>query len=186
MNKYLYILDNGHGEETQEKESPIWNDGTQLLEYEFNRCVVKYLQFMLRQAKIDCEILVPELKDISLSERVKRANEIYKRNKNCIFVSVHSNQFIDEKIHGFETHYYKAGGKIAEYFQKHLGKLGKNRGIKQSNFYVIRKTLMPAILTENGFYSNEKECKKLMTNEFQYEIAYAHYKAIKEIEDKFN
>lgn len=180
MSKYTYILDNGHGIETKGKESPIWNDGTQLLEYEFNRNVVKYISFMLRQAKIDCHILVPEINDVSLSERCKRANEI----PNSIFISVHSNQFTDSKVNGFETHYKSEKGKeISKIFQKHLGKLGKNRGLKQSNFKVLRSTLMPAILTENGFYSNEKECKKLMSNDFQYDIAYAHYTAIKEIEN---
>jgi N-acetylmuramoyl-L-alanine amidase len=179
MSKYTYILDNGHGEETKLKESPEWNDGSKLYEYQFNRAVVKLLSFMLRQAKIDCKILVPEETDISLSERVKRANGI----PNSIFISVHGNQYTSEKVHGLETHYYKAGYKIAQVFQKHLGKLGKNRGVKQSNFYVIKNTNMPAILTENGFYSNEKECKKMLSQDFQYEIANAHYKAIKEIEN---
>lgn len=178
MSKYTYILDAGHGEETKKKESPIWEDGTQLKEYEFNRNVVKYLSFMLRQNKIDCITLVPEQNDISLSERVKRANKI----PNSVYISVHSNQFTDGRVHGFETHYYKAGNKIAEVFQKYIGKLGRDRGIKQSRFYVIKNTSMPAILTENGFYSNEEECKKLMSSDFQYDIAYAHYKAIEEIE----
>lgn len=179
MSKYLYILDNGHGDTTKLKESHEWNDGSKLYEYEFNRKVVSYLSFMLREASINYHILVDTDKDISLAQRVKDANNIA---KDSIYISIHSNQFTDNRVHGFETHYYKAGKQIAEIFQKYIGQLGKDRGIKQSNFYVIKNTSMPAILTENGFYSNEKECKKLLTPEFQYEIAEAHFKAIQEIE----
>lgn len=179
MSKYLYILDNGHGEETLKKSSPIWKDGLQLHEYEFNRNVVKFLGLMLKEAKIDYKILVPEESEIGLRTRCKRANEF---KENSIFISVHANQYTLESVHGFETHYYKAGKEIATIFQKHIGTIGKNRGIKQSNFYVIKNTLMPAILTENGFYSNEKECRKLLTADFQYKIAEQHFNAIKEIE----
>ena len=35
--KPIVILDNGHGEETAGKRSPVWGDGSQLFEWEFNR-----------------------------------------------------------------------------------------------------------------------------------------------------
>lgn len=177
----LYILDNGHGIETEEKESPIWKDGSQLLEYEFNRNIVSYLSFMLRSKGFEYVVLVDEEKDISLKERCKKANEISK-GKDSLFISIHGNQFTNEKVNGFETHYYNAGLEYAKIFQNNIGILGRNRGIKKSNFYVLKYTNMPAILTENGFYSNEKECKKMLTPEFQYQIAEQHFKAIQEIE----
>lgn len=31
------LIDNGHGKETPGKRSPVWPDGSQLYEYEFNR-----------------------------------------------------------------------------------------------------------------------------------------------------
>ena len=182
MSKYLYILDNGHGLNTMKKESPIWNNGTQLLEYQFNRDIVKLLSFMLRDENIDFEILVTELKDIPLKERVKRANLLAKE-KQSILISIHGNQFTSEKVHGFETHYYSNNGKVlAELFQKHIGILGKDRGVKQSNFYILKYTSMPAILTENGFYSNEAECRNMLNLDFQYKIAEQHFKSIIELE----
>jgi len=183
MSKYLYLLDPGHGFNTKKKESVIWKDGTQLREYQFTRSVVKFLSFMLRENNIDFEILVTELKDISLKERVKRANELGK-HRESILISIHGNQFTSEKVHGFETHFYKAGEKIAEVLQKHIGTLGRNRGVKKSNFYIIKNSSMPAILTENGFYSNELESKKMLTPDFQYKIAMKHFEAILEIETK--
>lgn len=182
MSKYLYILDNGHGNNTDGKRSPIWKDRSQLLEYDFNRNIVKYLSFMLRQSEINYEILVPELIDISLKERVKRANLIAK-NRKAILISIHGNAFVKETVNGFESHYFSEGGKgIAEVFQKRIGKLGNDRGIKQSNFYILKHTSMLAILTENGFYTNEIECKKMQSSRFQYEIANEHLKAILNIE----
>ena len=86
-------------------------------------------------------------------------------------------------MNGLETHYFIAGKKYAKIFQKHIGQLGRNRGIKQSEFYVLKNTDCPAILTENGFYSNKEECKKMMSPEFQYQIAEKHFHAICEIEE---
>ncbi|GAG33524.1 unnamed protein product [marine sediment metagenome] len=193
MSKYLYILDNGHGLNTKNKESKVWRDGTQLKEYQFNRDVVKLLSFMLRQNRIDCKILVPELKDIPIkSGRAVRVNE-YAKRKDSIVISIHSNRFPpDKRVNGFETHYFARNGyesekgkEIAKIFQKHLGKLGNDRGIKGSPFAILRWTDCPSILTENGFYTNETECKKLMSKDFQFDIAHKHYKAIQEIEDNY-
>ena len=33
---------------------------------------------------------------------------------------------------------------------------------KEANFWVLRKTVMPAILSENFFMTNRKECKLLL------------------------
>ena len=195
MSKYLYILDNGHGLNTYIKglnpyrKSEIWKDGIQLFEYQVTRSVVKFLSFMLRESKIDFEILVPELKDIPIrKERIPRIIDSSK-SKKPIVISIHSNWFKDPKVHGFETHYHSEGSKkIAEIFQKYIGSCGRDRGVKKSNYAIIKYPsikpyLIPSILTENGFYSNEKECKKLLDPEFQYEIAEQHFRAILKIEN---
>ncbi len=55
---------------------------------------------------------------------------------------------------------------------------------KEANFYVLKHTKMPAVLTENFFMDNEHECKTyLMTHEGRDRIAGAHYNAIKHIEE---
>lgn len=184
MSKYLYLIDNGHGIGTKNKESIIFKDGAQLKEYLFNRGVAKFLSFMLRQSKIDYEILVPELKDIPIKKgRVVRADEFAKQ-RECILISIHSDQYFDDtSVNGFATYYISEKGKqIAKVFQKHLGKLGRNRGVKKANFGILRLPKCVAVLTENGFYSNEIECRKLMNPDFQFDIANAHLQAIKELE----
>ena len=55
-------------------------------------------------------------------------------------------------------------------------------GSKQ--FYVLRNTNMPAVLTENGFYTNKEECALLMKSEIRQKIADAQdYKVPATIDD---
>ena len=44
MQKILFILDPGHGINTPGKRSPVWGDGRQLFEHEFNKDVVNSLK----------------------------------------------------------------------------------------------------------------------------------------------
>ena len=76
--KPIVILDNGHGEETAGKRSPLWGDGSQLFEWEFNRDIVRRIAAKLDDLAIGYEILTPETNDVSLAERCRRANEIYR------------------------------------------------------------------------------------------------------------
>ena len=73
--KPIVILDNGHGEETAGKRSPVWGDGSQLFEWEFNRDIVRRIAAKLDDLAIGYEILTPETNDVSLAERCRRANE---------------------------------------------------------------------------------------------------------------
>ena len=81
MNKdCVIILDNGHGQETAGKRSPKFPDGSQFFEWEFNRDIVGRIAKQLKKEGIKYEILVPEIQDISLTERCKRANKIWTNN----------------------------------------------------------------------------------------------------------
>jgi len=46
-----------------------------------------------------------------------------------------------------------------------------NRGVKQSGFFVLRNTLIPSILVEVGFVSNNREAEKLQTGAYRQQIA---------------
>lgn len=198
--RYLWCLDNGHGIKTKGKRSPFYGpDGrTQFREYEFNRDIVNRIIEQLEQIGVKYFNVVPEV-DVAdfLVERVERAND-FRSALPKIYVSVHSNagpadsenDWTLPSIKGIETWYFhgsKRGQKVASIFQKHLiAETGfVSRGLKSratGQFYVIRKTRMTAILTENGFYNNQAECMELMTDEVRQKIADAHVKAILEIE----
>ena len=64
------LIDNGHGEETPGKRSP---DG-KFREYIWTREIAAIIKSELIKRGYGAELLVPETKDISLVERVRRAN----------------------------------------------------------------------------------------------------------------
>lgn len=191
----LIIIDEGHGRDTPGKRSPLWPDGTQLYEWEFNRFIGKQFMSHLRLNNISYYQIVPETIDINLNERKRRVEECYKRFKNNYYVycvSIHGNAAEDSRANGIEV--FTSHGKddsdvIAQVYLERLGELGwkmrydKTDGDldKEANFAMV-KLSCPSILTENGFYSNEQECKKMLSLQWRNRIAYAHYLAAKSIE----
>ena len=87
------LLDNGHGEETPGKCSPVWPDGSCLREYEFARDIVRRVFDRLHARGVVAEIIVPELRDVPLYVRANRVNGIcdVAGKENCLLVSVHAN-----------------------------------------------------------------------------------------------
>ena len=57
LRKMKIILDNGHGIDTPGKRSPIWADGSQLFEYEFNRAITSRVYSALIVLGIDVVLL---------------------------------------------------------------------------------------------------------------------------------
>ncbi|WP_283392925.1 hypothetical protein [Photobacterium phosphoreum] len=80
--KPFILLDPGHGGvingnyQTPGKRSPLWSDGSQLFEGEFNRAITQGISQALTLCGIENKIIVPELEDISLQTRVRRANHL--------------------------------------------------------------------------------------------------------------
>ncbi|HMQ59341.1 MAG TPA: N-acetylmuramoyl-L-alanine amidase [Flavilitoribacter sp.] len=198
--RFMWCLDNGHGKKTPGKRSPIFDDGTtQLFEYEFNRDIVRRIKEQLDKKGVKYFITVPEVDiDDFLEGRVNRANAL-QSDLPKIFVSIHSNaapaatanSWAADSISGIETWFFhgsQRGQKLASIFQQHLvDNTGfKNRHLKskpEGQFYVIRKTKMTAILTENGFYNNKKEAAELNKDAVRQKIADAHVAAILEVEE---
>ena len=61
----------------------------------------------------------------------------------------------------------------------------KNRGVKQSGFWVLHNTYMPSVLIETGFISNPKEGAYLNTTKAQKDIAKNIYAAIVDYKEAF-
>ncbi len=196
----MWCLDNGHGKRTRGKRSPLFDDGqTRLYEYEFNRDVVQRIAARLQELGVQFFEVMPEVDEVgnALEERVRRANSL-QSDLPKIFVSIHSNaapspspeDWCDPEISGIETWFYhtsEKGKKLAAIFQRHLVNATgwKNRHIKSRpdrQFYVLKKTAMPAILTENGFYNNKAQARELIKDEVRQKIAEAHVQAILEVE----
>lgn len=189
----LVIIDTGHGRNTLGKRTPRFPDGSVTLENEFNEVVGYMLQEKLEKAGFSTFYVAPELEDVSLSIRVDRANDVYRRHKKskpndpAIFVSIHFNAIASSweasQASGVETYYYPGsteGARLAKNVHDHLvqGTKQVDRGIKTARFYVLRKTLMPAILTESGFMDDMREASLMTDKAFQEENAGEIYRGI--------
>ena len=84
----------------------------------------------------------------SLKSRTDFANA----TDSQLFVSVHANASASHTAEGSEVFYYKSGKELASKVAPALAVLpSRDRGAKQANFYVLRKTSAVAILLELGF-----------------------------------
>lgn len=92
---------------------------------------------------------------VSLGER----SDFENRNTYDYFISFHRNAYEPEKARGVETYtYLNPGAKskgLAESIQASLVALGFiNRGVKETNYHVLRETKASAVLVEMGFIDN--------------------------------
>lgn len=197
--RYLWCLDNGHGKSTPGKRSGTFGDGSQLFEYEFNRGVNHFLMQRLDAIGVQYYNVVPEVEgDVSLNTRVTRANgKSTDLPGGKIYVSIHANAngmggWDSQNVRGIETWFYGGSWRsklIASAFHRELiQEMGwKDRFLKyrtpySKSFYVLRKTSMPAILLENGFYSSQADAELLRRDEVRQQMAEAYVKAILAIE----
>ena len=182
------VIDSGHSGVSENiygtpgKRSPTWSDGSVLYEGECNRQVKARVMELMRFQDMPYFDCCPEQEDISLSERVKRANAI----TNSLFISLHSNAgggtgcevFISNNC----SEKSKEMAQIMEDVYYPIFEGEKWRGIKREDFFVIKNTYQPAILIESFFMDTERECKKyLMTRAGRDRIAYWIFEGIKEM-----
>jgi len=105
----------------------------------------------------------------SLNTRVSIANS----QKTDLFLSCHCDAF-NSKAYGTSIHVFGLNGnaeRFAKILNPMMGKLFYNRGIKVSNFAVIRDTNMPAILLETAFLDNKDDNAKLADSNIRQQIA---------------
>ena len=134
-----------------------------------NREVGNRLMAMLREkghTVINCTV---DKSSNDLYDRVRKANA----QKLDLFVSLHLNAFkLTTSEMGVETHIYngnysgkEANRKRAQAIQTALVQDVKwiDRKVKESNFYVIRETMAPAVLVELGFCDSQGDMNKWNT-----------------------
>lgn len=189
----LVLLDNGHGVDTKGKQSP---DG-QLKEYKYAREIVQRIHCELGKRGINSIILVPEEKDISLTERCNRTNKYYDKNdKSVILISIHCNAAGngDKWMTGRG---WEAWTSVGETKSDELAELLYNAAEawlpegtkirtdttdgdrdKEKNFTILYKTKCPAVLTENLFQDNEEDVKFLLSEEGKQAIVNLHVEGI--------
>jgi len=170
------ILDPGHG---GDDNGAVWGYAE---EDDTNLSICYLLRCELEKENFQVEMTRERDVALSLKKRVDTANDM----RPDIFISIHCDAFHNTTVKGISTHVcIKPSDKTLEIagdihkglameFSNHI-----NRGLKNSNFYVLRKTIMPAILVECEFISNPDMRKFLKEPENQLRIARAITNSIK-------
>lgn len=99
--------------------------------------------------------IVGNVQDDNLNYVVNEAN----RSKADFFISIHCNSYVDPAANGTEVYAfspYTIGTLLADsILDEIVGSFDlNNRGVKYANFFVLRATIMPAVLVETAFVSN--------------------------------
>ena len=192
MNKIKIILGTAHLSSTPGKRSP---DG-KFREYAYSRKVCKAVQEELLSRGVDCVIdyIDDDMPGLTSSQelvkRVQIVNTIAKKT-DCLYISIHVNASAKsgwDKATGFSI--YTSPGEtksdilatdIFDEATKLLKPIGKSlrKDISdgdpdfEENFYVLRKTICPAVLTENFFQNTKSDVEWLESEEgFEAIVSY--------------
>lgn len=174
------VIDPGHG------GSDPGASGNGLVEKE----VVLDLAIRIRGhllAQYDVQVMMTRETDVylSLADRCRLANEA----GADYFHSVHCNAFGDPAAEGYEDYIHTSLSDTSRTDQirnaVHAEVMGflasygvQDRGKKKADFYVLRGTVMSAVLTENMFLTNPKDADLLRQSAFRDQLAAAHARGI--------
>jgi N-acetylmuramoyl-L-alanine amidase len=169
------ILDPGHG--GRDGGTTGLAHGTN--EKELNLKVAKNIRDEL-QARTGAKVILTREDDNSLlggtnpKAELQARLHLAKEYNADLFISIHHDAFEDKAVHGITIHYGKnkssSDKKLAEFIQKAIFKQNvktRDRGVKESDYMVLRESSVPAVLLELGFTSNEDDEKRMNSASFQ-------------------
>jgi N-acetylmuramoyl-L-alanine amidase len=118
-----------------------------------------------------------------MSEGFKRRDlekrvEITKRANADIFISIHMNEYTSSSRCGAQV-FYRADDESKTLAAKIQTELDKIDSDKRSNlslsgdYYILNNSPIPSVICECGFLSNETDEARLVTEEYQSQLAYS-------------
>ncbi|OQA17523.1 MAG: N-acetylmuramoyl-L-alanine amidase LytC precursor [bacterium ADurb.Bin363] len=169
------VIDPGHGG----RDTGAINSSMGLQEKDINLDIALRVEQLLIKAGYN--VILTRMTDRDLTwdgspdrMELEARTDVANNLKASVFVSIHNDSSCNKDLNGTCTYYYKdIDYDLACILQKHLIAQGglKNRGIKRSDFYVLKHTDMPAVLLEIAFMSNKGNALLLMTSEFRDKVA---------------
>lgn len=190
------ILGTAHLKSTPGKCSP----DKKFFEYKYSRQVCKEVKTKLESMgyKVMIDIEDEDIKanqSQELSLRCKIVNELQKQYKNCIYISIHVNaagngsQWMNATGWSAYTSVgVTAADKLAECLYDAAKTNLKGKKLRtdmtdkdsdiESNFYVLKHTNCPAVLTENFFQDNKQDVEFLTSEAGFHQIVRTHVEGI--------
>lgn len=172
----IITLDAGHG---GSDPGAIGSDGTK--EKNITLAITKMVKEILEDkgAKVymtrttDVDVFGPNASD---AEELQARVNVGEKYNSDMFVSLHINSSVNKNVGGFSTYYYPKTDNDLRLAKNIQNKLAANfgvddLGVRQANFYVIKRISMPAVLVEMCFISNEKELTLMKGQWFQKKTA---------------
>lgn len=195
---FLLILDAGHGgihprtgkyttapaKQFDHGGNNVFHIDSMFCEGVFNRQVADLVAQKCKRIGLPHVRVYHEYEDTTLQERVDRANFFYTKYPQSLFVSIHANASTSHAARGTEV-WTSPGETDADIFATNywsrLELLAENRieyrrasrgnPSKEANFYVLIRTMMPAILVETLFFDNLEDA--LLLNDPYYQDIFA-------------
>ena len=171
----LIVIDPGHGGQDPGKVGV--NDA---LEKEINLKIAEKLRQRLEEEGIQIVMTreddqVPDEKREDLEARVSLINEV----KPDMVICIHQNSFTNPTVAGPQVFYHgdsEVSEEIALVLQEELWLIDEEhkREIKgNESYYMLSETTVPTVIVECGFLSNQQDAEKLITEEYQQQVAEA-------------
>jgi N-acetylmuramoyl-L-alanine amidase len=165
-------IDAGHG---GHDPGAIGTNPIRLEEKEFNLKLALLLERELEQNGHWVVMTRRIDRNISLSARSDFANRL----QADLFISIHANAAVDSAVEGMEVFHFPGSTGGAQYANQILSGMtdqfpnNRNRGVKEANFSVLRRTKMPAVLIECEFLTNPDQLVFLNNNNNQQRMSEA-------------
>lgn len=179
------VLDPGHG---GSDPGAIGPNG--VMEKEVALDVSMKVEELLKQAGAEVVMTRRDDRDVygrnaTASQELQARVDVGRKNPADLFLSIHANSFVKPTAHGTATYYYaktRYDGMLAEALQNGMVEYGElyDRGKVEANFYVVKRSDMPAVLLEMAFISNPEEERLLNSEEFQQKLAQGICKGLSE------
>lgn len=172
----VIVVDAGHGGSDPGKIGI--NDAQ---EKDINLEIAEKLQKMLQEQGIKVIMTREDGKGLADSkvEDLKARVEVINKNNPALAVCIHQNSYSDERIHGAQVFYYThsaEGEKAALIMQEALLEIDPDNSRQakaNTSYYMLKTTKPPVLIVECGFLSNREEAEKLVTDEYQEQVAKA-------------
>lgn len=162
-NSDLIFIDAGHGG----SDGGAFNGDN--LEKNVNLNVALKTYELLSEAGYNCYLMREGDEYVGLNERADVANLL----NATVYVNIHTNSYDDKSVHGILT-MYKDEEDLARAIQNNLVSAtgAKDMGLIRTNeMLVTNKSLMPAVIVEMGFITNDEESRKLQDDNYLDKMA---------------